>query len=234
MSNPYFSFKQFTVRHDRCAMKVGTDGTLLGAWTRVEEARRILDVGTGTGLIALMMAQRVPEARILAIDIDCEAVGQATENVAASPWPERICVERRDVRTLDEPAGTFDLVVSNPPYFNALHSPDAQRHAARHTDSLSFGELTAAAARLLTAEGRLAVVIPTDAVREMQAAAAEADLFPCRHTLVRTKPGAPAKRSLLEFQRRVEPYAEEELLLEEAPNQRSAQYRALTADFYIK
>jgi tRNA1Val (adenine37-N6)-methyltransferase len=243
MSNPYFSFKQFTVRHDRCAMKVGTDGVLLGAWTEVTNAHHILDIGTGTGLIALMLAQRtasssvegpsVTGASILAVDIDEAAVGQALENVAASPWASRIRVERQDVCQM-EAGELFDLIVSNPPYYNSLKCPDAQRHTARHTDSLSFNELAAAVDRMLAPDGRFAVVIPTDAVPQFLAATAEHDLFPCRHTLVRTKQGVPAKRSLLEFLRRVTHYEVEELLLEDAPGQRSAQYKALAGEFYLK
>jgi tRNA1Val (adenine37-N6)-methyltransferase len=233
MSNPYFSFKQFTVRHDRCAMKVGTDGVLLGAWTDVTGVRRLLDVGTGTGLIALMLAQRNAVAQIDAIDIDGDAVAQARENVLASPWSERIRVMEGDV-CLYEGRAAYDLIVSNPPYFNALKCPDAQRHAARHTDSLSFRGLTAAASRLLTAEGRLAVVIPTDAVKDFLAAAAEADLFPIRRLQVATKPGALAKRTLMELARRVRAHEADTLVLEDAPGVRSAGYKALTAEFYIK
>lgn len=235
MSNPYFSFKRFTVRHDRCAMKVGTDGVLLGAWAGVAGVRRVLDIGTGTGLIALMLAQRTEPslARLDALDIDAEAVEQARENVAASPWSDRIHVELGDIRAFQS-TELYDLVVSNPPYFNALKSPSAQRNAARHTDSLSFRDLAASAVRLLAPEGRLAVVIPTDAVPEFLSATAEVDLFPCRHTRVRTKDGAPAKRSLLEFGRKVVPLVEDELQLEDAQGQRSEQYKALARDFYLR
>lgn len=137
MPNPYFKFKQFTVYHDRCAMKVGTDGVLLGAWAQVDNARRILDVGTGTGLIALMTAQR-SQAHIMGIDIDEKAVGQAEENVKASPWKERISICRKDVMQMcREVDGTFDAIVSNPPYFvENVHCPDARRNVARHTGVL--------------------------------------------------------------------------------------------------
>jgi tRNA1Val (adenine37-N6)-methyltransferase len=235
MSNPYFSFRRFTVRHDRCAMKVGTDGVLLGAWARVDGARRILDVGTGTGLIALMLAQRTEgdgAPSVWALDIDADAVSQARQNVAASPWPQRILVEQQDICTYF-PAQDFDLIVSNPPYFNALNSPNAKRNAARHTDSLSFRELAQAAARLLAPNGRFCVVIPMDAVSEFLAVTAEVDLFPNRQLLVRTKEGAPIKRSLLEFKRKAMPFQPEELLLEVAQNVRSAAYQTLAADFYL-
>jgi tRNA1Val (adenine37-N6)-methyltransferase len=240
MSNPYFSFKRFTVYHDRCAMKVGTDGVLLGAWTEVTGARRILDVGTGTGLIALMLAQRTEpfytlgnEVCIQAIDIDEAAVLQARENVKASPWSERIEVNVQDVTTMHMNR-SYDLIVSNPPYYNSLRCPDQQRHLARHTDSLSFGELASAAARALTAEGRLAVVIPTDAEREFLAATAEVDLFPQRRLLVHTKPSAPAKRVLLQFGRKPSDCVQQTLVLEDAPGVRSQEYQALAGDFYLK
>lgn len=133
MPNPYFSFKQFTVYHDRCAMKVGTDGVLLGAWADVVSARNILDIGTGTGLISLMMAQRC-NARIRAVDIDADAVEQARGNVAASPWQDRIEVELQDICHFTSET-LFDVIVSNPPYFtDSLKCPGKQRNIARHTD----------------------------------------------------------------------------------------------------
>lgn len=140
MPNPYFKFKQFTVYHDKCAMKVGTDGVLLGAWCDVAGARRVLDVGTGTGLIALMIAQR-SEARITALDVDAAAVEQARENCSASPWAERIDVEQADFCSY-RPDALFDCIVSNPPYFvEDVHCPDKQRNMARHTAGLTFSSL---------------------------------------------------------------------------------------------
>ena len=133
MSNPYFQFKQFTVWHDKCAMKVGTDGVLLGAWTSVESAHRILDIGTGTGLVALMLVQRsLPDANIVALEIDEAAVGQARENIIRSPWKERVEVVQADFRKYRS-SDKFDVIVSNPPYFvDSLECPDRQRTAARH------------------------------------------------------------------------------------------------------
>ena len=114
MANPFFTFKQFTIRHDRCAMKVGTDGVLLGAWTDVSHSCRLFDIGTGTGLIALMLAQRCPKASITAIDIDAEAVEQAHENILSSPWKDRVEVLLQDICTF--PANQqFNTIVSNPP-----------------------------------------------------------------------------------------------------------------------
>ena len=137
MANDYFNFRQFTVRQERCAMKVGTDGTLLGAWAHGGSS--ILDIGVGTGLIALMMAQRFPESHIGGIDIDHEAVEQALENVKASPF-RNIDVVEADAKSYG--GSSFDAIVCNPPYFaDSLQSPDMQRTIARHTVSLSFRDL---------------------------------------------------------------------------------------------
>ncbi len=136
MSNPFFSFKQFTVYHDRCAMKVGTDGVLLGAWTDLSASRHILDIGTGTGLIALMMAQRSPEAQITAIDLDAEAVSQARDNIQHSPWKDRIEALLQDVCTysIDK---KFDTIVSNPPYLTAEEMSELQEEV-RHEPALAL------------------------------------------------------------------------------------------------
>ena len=138
MSNDYFQFRQFRIRQQRCAMKVGTDGTLLGAWAQMLMARgRILDIGTGTGLIALMMAQRFPDASVVGIDIDSEAVAQAQENVEESPFAQRITIRQADVLQFDD-EGKFDAIVCNPPYFvNALTCPDQQRTTARKAIHMS-------------------------------------------------------------------------------------------------
>lgn len=233
MPNPYFSFKRFTVYHDRCAMKVGTDGVLLGAWADVASARQVLDIGTGTGLIALMVAQR-SHARIKAIDIDEDAVGQARENVAASPWKDRIEVERQDVCRFT-PGCLFDAIVSNPPYFaDSLKCPDGQRNAARHTDSLDFDRLIASAARLLHPEGAFSVIIPTDGKELFLAIAARYGLHLSRQTLVHTKPGAEPKRVLLALKFAADDCTMDDLTIELSRHVYSAAYTALTKEFYLK
>ena len=166
MPNPYFAFKQFVIHHDRCAMKVGTDGVLLGAWTDVSLAHRVLEIGTGTGLVALMLAQRCG-ATILAIDIDKDAVGQAQENVSASPWGNRVEVGEQDVRSY-ETNMLFDTIVSNPPYFiDSLKCPDGQRSTARHTDTLHADELMEKVPELLTPEGKFSLIIPFEQSEEL-------------------------------------------------------------------
>ena len=163
MAKGYFQFKQFTIYQQHCAMKVGTDGTLLGAWALASSgACRVLDIGTGTGLIALMMAQRYPEVMVTAIDIDAAAVGQAMENVMASPFAERINVYEADVQTFEN-MEMFDSIVCNPPFFeHSLTCPDAQRTEARHTVSLNYHQLVDAVFRLLKDDGRFSVIITSD------------------------------------------------------------------------
>lgn len=233
MPNPYFSFKRFTVYHDRCAMKVGTDGVLLGAWTDVSSGCRILDIGTGTGLIALMLAQRC-DAHITAVDIDCDAVEQAKGNVAASPWQDRIEVELQDIRRYVSPEG-FDVIVSNPPYFvDSLKCPDNRRNTARHTDHLNFENLIEAARRLLRPEGTFSVIIPMDGREAFQAIAGRYGLCLSRQTSVYTKPGAEPKRVLLAFKRKAGECITDSLVVELERHVYSKEYIALTEEFYLK
>ena len=155
-----FRFKQFAVEQDDVAMKVGTDGVLLGAWANCEGAKRILDIGTGTGVIALQMAQRNAEAQIHAVEIDEAAAKRARANFDNSPWAERLNVEQTAVQEFS-PAEKFDLIVSNPPYFvDSLLPPDTKRSTARHTHDLTFEELDNAVARLLAGDGKFALILP--------------------------------------------------------------------------
>ena len=241
MANSFFSFKQFTVQQDRCAMKVGTDGTLLGAWAN--GGNTILDIGTGTGLIALMMAQRFPSAQVTGIDIDADACLQASENAAASPFANRITV--RNVAIQDFPAATFQSIVCNPPFFNdSLGCPDAKRHMARHTDSLSFPTLFQCASRLLDEGGTFAAVIPTDCMQAFDSAAHIEGFVISRKCAVRTVPRKAPKRVLVEYIKAdqlgatstntpVLGTANEEQSIEDGHGQRSAWYKELTKDFYL-
>ena len=240
-------------------MKVGTDGVLLGAWADVPAglgcdagargdagvgALRILDVGCGTGLIALMMAQRFPEAQVWGIDIDPEAVAQARENVEASPFADRIHVVEGDVRCFEdledsgdlEHFGGFDAIVCNPPFFmNSLACPDNQRATARHTVNLTYQDLMKAAYRLLADEGVFSVVIPTDCRSSLEAEAHLTGFFPSRLCLVRTTPKKAPKRCLVEFRKHpVSEFVSMEGVIESLPQTRSEWYQQLTNDFYIK
>ena len=229
-----FSFKQFTIHQDLCAMKVGTDGVLLGAWARVAHCRRILDVGTGTGLVALMAAQR-SDAYVEAIDLDDGAVQQATDNVTASPWADRITIGKADVKEFSTPAMLFDAILCNPPFFErSLKSPDAARTMARHTDTLSFDELARHAARLLAPEGEFSVVIPYDRATDMIVSTASCGLFVSRRTVVYPVEGGKPKRILLAFTRQGESHVPTTLCLRDAARNYTSQYRELVEAFYLK
>ena len=219
-------------------MKVGTDGVLLGAWARVEHCRHILDMGTGTGLVALMAAQR-SEAHIVAIDLDADAVAQATDNVAASPWKERIHVLEADARNLEfkiqNSEFLFDSILCNPPFFeNALKCPDAQRTMARHTDTLTFDELARSAARLLAPEGELSVVIPHDRAHDMTVSCACHGLFATRQTIVIPVEGGKPKRILMAFTREGAVHTPATLCIQDKQRQHTPEYVRLVEDFYLK
>ena len=249
MSTPNFRFKQFTVWHDQCAMKVGTDGVLLGAWAPLpllpiatNLSPLILDIGTGSGLIALMLAQRCPDAEIDAIDIDEAAVRQAQANFAASPWADRLHAHHVSLQnyhlsplTFHLSPFTFQLIVSNPPYFtDSLKNPDRQRQTARHTDSLSYRDLMQYAVPLLSENGRLALILPAEAETVIFAEAERVGLFAERLTHVYSKPGKPVKRILVAFKKGTDGACEtNDFYIESDSSPRSEQYAKLTEDFYL-
>lgn len=219
-----FRFKQFFIEDSKCAMKVGTDGVLLGAWAPT--GTRILDVGTGSGLIARMLMQRCPEAEVEGIDIDEAAVEQACENGVKA-----FCAR------LQEWQGMYDLIVSNPPYFqNSLKNPDEGRKTARHTDTLSYAELIHHSARLLTMHGQLALILPAEAENEVRQLAAAEDLFLTHVTRVYSKESKPARRVLMNFVMatlRNYDITIDTLVLEDEKGGRSLPYQNLCRDFYL-
>lgn len=233
MSSAGFDFRQFHVAHDRCAMKVGTDGVLLGAWADVVGASRVLDVGCGSGLIALMVAQRTG-AHIVGVEVDAAAAVQAAENVSASPWPHRIDIVRADVSDY-RPDEQFDHIVANPPFFaEDLLPPDAARAQARHTAGLTFERLLGEVARLLVVGGRFHAIVPASAYDAFAFCAWEQRLYPYRRTDVVTRPGKPVRRVLVSFVEGQErPIQRDELVLCDARGMRSAGFQKLTADFYL-
>ncbi len=245
-----FRFKQFYVHDEQCAMKVGTDGVLLGAWAATfpplwgERGGLCLDIGTGSGLIALMLAQRFPQANIIGIDIEENAVHQANANFAASPWSSRLHAEKialQDMKLSDMQLPPSmgglrgALIVSNPPYFqNSLRNPDTARSTARHTDTLSYTDLLHHSARLLADDGILSLILPIEAEPTIILLAEQYGLYPSRLCRVRGNARKPYKRLLIEFQKTpADTIHEETLTLEDAPNQRSEAYRSLTHDFYL-
>ena len=228
-----FRFKQFTIQDDRCAMKVGTDSVLLGAWC--PKGTRILDVGTGSGLIARMLMQRCPEAHIDAIDIDPDAAEQAREN-GIRAFQARLQDWQNDKSQITN--YQYELIVSNPPYFqNSLKNPDKGREMARHTDTLSYAELIQHSARLLQEGGRLALILPAEAENEIRQLAAAADLFLTHVTRVYSKENKKPKRVLLAFQLKIEDLRlkieEDSLVLEDEKGGRSLPYQELCRDFYL-
>lgn len=209
-------------------MKVGTDGTLLGAWANGGSS--ILDVGTGTGLIALMMAQRFPDADVTGIDIDEEACLQAQENVKSSPFYLNILH-----KNLVDMEGAFQSIVSNPPFFDvSLQSPDKKRSLARHTVSLSYNDLMKHSWRLLTDEGELSVIIPAEWKSKLESEALLVGFFKTRECAIKTTPKKLPKRYLLAYRKHpVETMEIDEEVLEIAPNVKSEWYAKITQDFYI-
>lgn len=208
-------------------MKVGTDGVLLGAWAPL--GSRILDVGTGSGLIARMLMQRCPEAEVEGIDIDEAAVAQAKEN-GVRAFQARLQDWKSDI------GNCYDLIVSNPPYFqNSLKNPDRGRELARHTDSLGYEELIAHSARLLKEEGLLALILPAEAEEEIRNLAARYSLFPTHITRVYSKETKPARRVILAFSRKnsIVGLIEDSLVLEDEKGGRSAAYSKLCEEFYL-
>lgn len=228
-----FTFKQFHVQHDRCAMKVGTDGVLLGCWTDVPAEGSVLDIGTGSGLIALMIAQRT-NAQIDAIDIASDAYEQACVNFAQSPWNERLKAYIAPIQEWQHKA-LYDLIISNPPYFNnSLKNPDKGRELARHTDSLSYAELIAHSVRLLKEKGRLSIILPAEAESEVCTIADAHGLYLSRVTRVYSKECKPVRRVLLSWTKQADSIVREDrLVLENAEGGRSTQYQELAKDFYL-
>lgn len=233
MPESVFHFKQFSVHQDRCAMKVGTDGVLLGSWARPVSVGRILDIGTGTGLIALMMAQKCP-AFTDAIDIDKQAVDQATENVRLSPWENRIRVLHSSLNDF-KPGCRYNLIVSNPPYFiDSYAATDQARNQARSASaSLPFDELLNGVVRLLESDGHFSVILPYREGQIFRDMAERSGLI-CNH-LVQVKTGLdkPCKRVLMEFSRTEHKFISEELVLHYDNRNFTDEYKNLTSPFYL-
>lgn len=233
MPKDIFRFKQFCIRHDRCAMKVGTDGVLLGAWGSVEGSR-ILDIGTGTGLIALMAAQRNPEATVLGIDIDEAAVEQARENIAESPFKERVDCELHDVLSFNTD-NCFDAILCNPPFFTEDTLPeDKGRALARNNKNLPFHLLIPKVASLLTSEGTFSTIVPFQRVMDIVGLCLANSLYLSRRCVVYTTIRKPPRRTLLTFTKEARTACvEQELCLNAADGTRSQAYISLTEAFLL-
>lgn len=235
MSNNSFTFQKFTIHQDRCAMKVGTDGVLLGAWAH--GGKRILDIGTGTGLVAIMMAQRFADAYVTAVEIDHNAALQACNNANCSPFASRIGIVETSIQNF-EVYGTqlFDSIVSNPPFFtDSLKNPDSQRATARHADTLPYRDLFTAVKRLLAEDGEFSAIIPSDCLTSFIAEAYLAHLVPIRRLAIRTTPRKQPKRHLVSFGHTssASNATNEEQCLMNPDGSQSEWYINLTSDFYL-
>lgn len=233
-----FQFKNFFVEQDRCAMKIGTDGVLLGAWAPINNHPfSILDIGTGTGIIALMLAQRSAAQQIDALEIDEAAYEQATDNFENSPWNDRLfCFHAGLDEFIEEPEDEYDLIVSNPPFYSEDYKTENEsRDLARFQDAMPFEQLLEAADLLLSENGIFAVIIPFKEEENFIALANEFELYPLKITRIKGTPTTKIKRSLLAFSRNeTTDLAIDELTIEAARHVYTPEYIKLTKDFYLK
>jgi tRNA1Val (adenine37-N6)-methyltransferase len=231
-----FRFKEFSINDSDVAMKVGTDGVLLGAWSRTSNPKKILDVGCGTGLIALQLAQRFPSSNITAIDIDDRAYKATRTNFFNSPWSERLAVLKGDF--LDNSlviASDFDLIVSNPPYFQGTNTHKNTRTLARNSKHLPLNELIKSAYRILNEGGVFSLILPFDRFSEAQTIAVDTGFKIRRYCLVKGRAELPVKRVMLELQKTTSAIVaeREELVIEIERHLYTEEYRHLTAPFYL-
>jgi len=232
-----FQFKQFTINQDRCAMKVGTDGVLLGAWCPIDNNPfSVLDIGAGTGILSLMLAQRSSAEQIDAIEIDENAYEQCVENFESSPWGDRLfCFHAGLDEFIEDPEDQYDVIISNPPfYIEDYKTENEQRDLARFQDALPFEDLVEAANLLLSENGIFAVIIPFKEEEKFITLANHFDLYPFKLTRVKGTPTSEIKRSLLAFSRAIKDLVIDELIIETARHQYTEDYIALTKDFYQK
>lgn len=236
VSKPFF-FKQFEIKQDQCLMKVGTDGVLLGAWAATQDTKHLLDIGTGTGLISIMLAQRSTEAQVDAVEIDEHACQQAQENIAASPWANRITAFPEAIQDFARSSTTkYDLIVSNPPFFSGgTFSNNQKRANVRHTVKLPHGELLIAVRSLLAKTGKFCVILPFIEGLRFEEIAKTYNLYCTRKTEVHPKKDKSIERLLLQFERSEQTCVVNQLIIQkEARNDWTDDYIALTKDFYLK
>jgi|ERR1043165_282998 tRNA1Val (adenine37-N6)-methyltransferase len=229
-----FRFKQFAVAHDKCALKVNTDGVLLGAWANADGARTILDIGTGTGVIALMMAQKNKQAIIDALDIDREAYWQAKENFENSAWSGRLNGVLSSLQTFNT-AKRYDVIISNPPYFvDDLKTANEQKNLAKHSTGLSYAELIDGISYLLSDNGKAYLVIPVFNFQLVREIAEKRSLYVNKVARVIAVKGKPPYLSLLELNWKKREYSDSVIEIQDDKGEFTEQYRELTKDFYLK
>ena len=235
MPKDIFQFKSFTIRQEKCAMKVGTDGVLLGAWAGNGEPQQVLDIGAGTGLVALMLAQRFPEARVTGVEVDENTAAQAKDNASGSPFAGRVMMVHDSIQHFAKNTHQqFDLIVSNPPFFDSLQPLESGRLKARHAQNLQPQELLESVDRLLTEVGFFVVILPEAGSRNFSIRAASIGLHLINLTAVRDTDKHPVKRHLLAFAKELLPFEKGEITLyEKGREERSAAFSFLTKDFYL-
>ena len=231
-----FRFKRFSVEQDQCAMKVGTDGVLLGAWTNVQDAQKVLDIGTGTGVIAIMLAQRNEKAEVHGVEIDPAACQQAAQNMASSPFGERMKSLHSSIQDYAKLSNeTYDLIVSNPPFFTGgTFSNQASRQNVRHTIKLPNGDLLSAARKLLAKNGRFCVILPYLEGLRFQELATRYNLYCCKITEVLPRPGRAIERLLLQFESQAQPIITDQLVIrQDHQEEYTPEYIEMTKAFYL-
>ena len=233
-----FQFKKFTINQDRCAMKLGTDGVLLGAWCPIDNNPfSILDIGAGTGILSLILAQRSNAFQIDAIEIDENAYEQCVENFESSPWGDRLfCFHAGLDEFVEEPEDQYGIIISNPPFYSEdFKTENTARDLARFQDAMPFEDLVEAAHLLLSENGIFAVIIPYKEEARFIGLCAEVELYPVKVTRVKGTQTAEIKRSLLAFKRyELSVLTADELVIETARHQYTKEYIALCQDFYLK
>lgn len=231
-----FQFKQFEIYHDKCSMKVGTDGVLLGAWADISETTKILDIGTGTGLIAIMLAQRTLKNVIIdAVEIEGNAYEQALENRDSCIWKDQINIHHSSIQEYsDTTTSKYDLIISNPPFFlTGSKSESHQRNIARHTQTLTQEDLIFSVNQLLSPSGRFALILPVEEGRALITKAYQSNLYCSRLTKVKPKANKPFERLLMEFTRYEKKINQSELVIQyEKRNDYTPAYIKLTSEFY--
>jgi len=237
MSSAPFKFKQFTVKQDRCAMKIGTDSVLLGAWTSVKDNPiSILDIGAGTGILSLILAQQTNAELIEAIEIDDDAYEQCAENFENSPWNDRLfCYHASLLEYVEEIDDKYDLIICNPPFYSEDYkTKDESRDLARFQDAMPFEHLVYAVSQLLHENGIFSLIIPNKENQKLIDLASKVGLFPNRILNVKGTQNSKIKRSLIEFSFQKKSIENSELIIENSRHNYTEDYINLTKDFYLK